>query len=128
MRKTARCFGALADETRLRLLMAVRGGERCVCELIELVRMAPSTVSKHLSILRDAGWVDARKEGRWVYYRLADETPFPIVGKTMLPLFQSLEKSTVAKADMKRLQKICREDTDTLCRHPSKPRKGKEMG
>ena len=115
MRKTARCFGALADETRLRLLMAVRGGERCVCELIELVRMAPSTVSKHLSILRDAGWVDARKEGRWVHYRLADETPFPIVGKRALRIFQSLEKTPVVKADAKRLKKICTEDVEKIC-------------
>ena len=125
MRRVVKCFGALSDETRLRLLMAVRNGERCVCELIELVQLAPSTVSKHLSLLRDAGWVDARKEGRWVYYRLAGETPFPIVGKNTLPIFQSLEKSPVIKADAKRLKKICSGNSATFCQLIT-TRKGKK--
>ncbi len=115
MRHTVKVFGALSDETRLRLMMAARGGERCVCELIDLVQLAPSTVSKHLSLLRDAGWVDARKEGRWVYYRLADKTPFPIIGKNTLPIFQSLEKTPVIKADAKRLKKICSGNSANLC-------------
>lgn len=124
MRRVVKCFGALSDETRLRLLMAVRNGERCVCELIELVQLAPSTVSKHLSLLRDAGWVDARKEGRWVYYRLADKTPFPIVGKNTLPIFQSLEKSPIIKTDAKRLDQINNGNVEHLCR-PRTTRKDK---
>jgi ArsR family transcriptional regulator len=63
---------ALADETRLRAVLALGGGELCVCQLIALLRLAPSTVSKHLSILKQAGLVTARKEGRWNYYRLAE--------------------------------------------------------
>ena len=62
---------ALADSHRTRALMCLRGGELCVCRIIELLQLAPSTVSKHLDILRRAGLVESRKEGRWIYYRLA---------------------------------------------------------
>jgi ArsR family transcriptional regulator len=61
---------ALADANRLRALMALGAGELCVCQLIEMLGLAPSTVSKHLSILHQAGLVEVRKEGRWMYYRL----------------------------------------------------------
>ena len=64
---------ALADENRVRVLMALRGGEMCVCQIIEFLGLAPSTVSRHMAILRQASLVSARKDGRWTYYRLADE-------------------------------------------------------
>ena len=49
------------------------GRELCVCQIVELLGLAPSTVSKHLAILKQARLVDSRKEGRWMFYRLADE-------------------------------------------------------
>jgi len=67
---------ALSDESRVRVLMMLAGGELCVCQIIEMLGLAPSTASKHMSILRQAGLVETRKEGRWIYYRLADgKTP-----------------------------------------------------
>lgn len=65
---------ALADETRVRIIMALSRGELCVCQITDLLGLAPATVSKHLSILRNARMVSPRKEKRWVYYRLADNT------------------------------------------------------
>lgn len=65
---------ALADENRLRALLALQHGELCVCQIVELLQLAPSTVSKHMRILRTARLVEARKFGRWVYYRLPDES------------------------------------------------------
>jgi DNA-binding transcriptional ArsR family regulator len=68
---------ALADESRARLVLGLallreRGiPELCVCQMTEFLALAPSTVSKHLSILKAAGLLDARKDGRWMYYRLA---------------------------------------------------------
>lgn len=62
---------ALADESRLRLLMLLRDGELCLCQLVEVIELAPSTLSKHLSLLHAAGLVERRKEGKWHYYRLA---------------------------------------------------------
>jgi DNA-binding transcriptional ArsR family regulator len=61
---------ALADENRVRTLLALRQGELCVCQITELFGLAPSTVSKHLSILSQAGLVESRKDGRWIYYKL----------------------------------------------------------
>jgi ArsR family transcriptional regulator len=116
MKQALRVFGALSDENRMRMLYALRRGELCVCQLIELMGLSPSTVSKHLSILRDAGLLDSRKEGRWVYYRLSDQTILPMVGKTGAPIFQSLEKSPTVKADDKRLKKICGENMESLCK------------
>ena len=64
---------ALADENRVRVLLALERGELCVCQIVELMALATSTVSKHMSILKAARLVDSRKEGRWIYYRLADK-------------------------------------------------------
>jgi DNA-binding transcriptional ArsR family regulator len=61
---------AMADANRIRILMALRGGELCVCQIIVLLNLSPSTVSAHLSILRNARLIVGRKEGRWMYYRL----------------------------------------------------------
>ena len=64
---------ALAEENRLRILLALDGAELCVCQLVELLELAPSTVSKHMSVLRQARLVESRKDGRWMHYRLADD-------------------------------------------------------
>lgn len=63
---------ALSDQHRVRAFMALLRGELCACQIIELLSLAPSTVSKHMSILVTAGLVESRKDSRWVYYRLAD--------------------------------------------------------
>jgi ArsR family transcriptional regulator len=66
--RTARLFHALSDETRLRILDRLRRGERCVCELTDALDAAQSRLSFHLRILKDAGLVTDRREGRWSYY------------------------------------------------------------
>ena len=63
---------ALADENRVRALLALRSHELCVFQVTELLGLAPSTVSKHTSILKQARLVDSRKNGHWIYYLLAD--------------------------------------------------------
>lgn len=65
---------ALADENRLRIVATLREGERCVCVLQDLVGLGQSLLSHHLRVLRDAGVVVDRKEGRWVHYSLAPST------------------------------------------------------
>ena len=62
---------ALSDEARLRALMAVKDGELCLCQIVDLLQLAPSTVSKHMSLLVQAELLECRKEGRWRFYRLA---------------------------------------------------------
>ncbi len=63
-------FHALSDETRLEIVRRLSGGERCVCELTDLMDAAQSRLSFHLKTLKTAGLVADRKEGRWVYYSL----------------------------------------------------------
>ena len=71
MRDLMAVLKALADENRVRALMSLRAGELCACQIIELLGLAPSTVSKHIAILKQARLVDCHKEGRWMFYRLA---------------------------------------------------------
>src|SRR5512137_1434832 len=84
---------AVSDSHRVRALCALRGGELCVCQIIALLGLAPSTVSKHLAVLRSARLVDSRKEGRWIYYRLSKESRTPSAGKILALLFKDVENT-----------------------------------
>ena len=66
----ARCCHALSDETRLSILERLAGGEQCVCNLTGLLEAGQSRLSFHLKVLRDAGLVSARRDGRWMHYSL----------------------------------------------------------
>jgi ArsR family transcriptional regulator, arsenate/arsenite/antimonite-responsive transcriptional repressor len=66
-------FHALSDETRLEILERLRGGEKCVCELTDVLKAAQSRLSFHLKVLKDAGLIRDRPEGRWMYYALHSE-------------------------------------------------------
>jgi ArsR family transcriptional regulator len=68
---TAQLFHALSDVTRLDILDRLRGGERCVCELMDFLDAAQSRLSFHLKVLKEAGLVSDRRDGRWVYYTLS---------------------------------------------------------
>ncbi len=63
-------FRAVADPTRLRILNLLRAGERCVCELVDTLRVPQPKASRHLAYLRKAGLVSVRKQGLWAYYKL----------------------------------------------------------
>src|SRR3989442_11380416 len=68
--RTARWFHALSDRTRLEIVRLLSHGERCVCELQDVLDAAQSRLSFHLRVLKDAGLVTDRRDGRWVYYAL----------------------------------------------------------
>lgn len=72
--QAAALFHALSDETRLGVLEMLRGGERCVCELQDALGAAQSRLSFHLKVLKAAGLVTDRREGRWAYYALVPGT------------------------------------------------------
>lgn len=110
---------ALSDPTRLRLLAAViaPGGERedvCVCELTTLVDLAPSTVSKHLSILRDAGLIEGRKQGRWMYYRAATEAQ-GLAGDALRVVRDARGRDKVLVQDGARLRGIVAAAAEACC-------------
>jgi ArsR family transcriptional regulator, arsenate/arsenite/antimonite-responsive transcriptional repressor len=69
-KKAVTLFHALSDETRLALLDQLKGGERCVCELTDVMKAGQSRLSFHLKVLKDAGLLLDRREGRWMYYSI----------------------------------------------------------
>jgi ArsR family transcriptional regulator, arsenate/arsenite/antimonite-responsive transcriptional repressor len=71
--RAARLFHALSDGTRLSILERLRFGERCVCDLTDALDAAQSRLSFHLKVLKEAGLVADRREGRWMYYTLNTE-------------------------------------------------------
>lgn len=107
---------ALADATRVRTLLALRRGELCVCQITALFGLAPSTVSKHLSVLLQAGLVTQRKVGRWIYYRLPGRDAPVAVREALDWVVKALAGGTEAAADRKRLARILKCDPTELCR------------
>lgn len=90
-------FRALGDETRLRLLKRLRGGEQCVCDLTDELETRQSLLSFHLRTLKEAGLVTDRREGRWVYYALN-----PGALETMRRLLEELKPSPRALRVLRR--------------------------
>ncbi len=120
LRPTLRITKAVSDLQRLRILMMLKHGELCACQIVEVLSLAPSTVSKHLSILSDAGLVDMRKESRWAYFRLSDD-PLEVSAHTMLKwLEDAIKDDPVIRQDSKKLQAITAIDPEILCRNQRK--------
>lgn len=116
MRQVIRTTKALADENRIRIIGALKGRELCVCQLIELLCLAPSTVSKHLSILKNARLIDSRKQGRWMYYRLADDEVTPGQIKEALDwTVRSIAETNQFLSDNQRIEEILLIDPEILC-------------
>jgi ArsR family transcriptional regulator len=116
MRLTLRVTKALADIQRVRILMMIRPGELCVCQIIEVLALAPSTVSKHLSILTAAGLVDSRKAGRWMYYCVPEGSAGEFVRPVIKWLDEMLKNEHVVAQDAKKLKAVVAFDPKSLCR------------
>jgi ArsR family transcriptional regulator len=106
---------ALSDENRVRLLMALSSGELCVCQIIELLNLAPSTVSKHMSILKQARLVESNKNGKWVYYRLPDETS-AVAAEAIAWATKHLTSDAAIGKDAKSLKTILGQRPVEVCR------------
>lgn len=104
---------ALADGSRMRVVAALmRHDELCVCQLVEMLRLATATVSRHMSILQHARLVQSRKDGKWVYYRLAEPFPQPL----RIWLLESLSNAAEIQADQVLLQSALSCAPAELCR------------
>lgn len=123
--------GALSDVGRVRVLTLLKEGELCLCQIIEILGLAPSTVSKHMSILRQTGLIEQRKEGRWHFYRLAgtklggrsrangraqSTAPSPLVKQAIRWVMSNLSDEPTIKADAKRLRRIQKMNPEELTR------------
>ena len=99
-------FRALADRTRLRLLNLMAGGEICVCFFVEVLRTNQPKISRHLAYLRRAGVVAARREGKWMHYRIV-EPPDPHAARIFGEVQTWLAEDTEMQRDRARLIKVC---------------------
>lgn len=97
-------FKALADATRLRILGLLLTGEVCVCHIHESLRIPQPKASRHLAYLRKAGLVDARRQGLWMHYRMAD-LPDPLLQSITESVRHALTHLDSVRHDAGRLQK-----------------------
>jgi DNA-binding transcriptional ArsR family regulator len=115
MREMMAITKALSDENRTRVLMFLRAGELCVCQIMEMLKLAPSTVSTHLNVLHRAGLLESRKEGRWIYYRLPGGDASPRVRNVIRWLQKSLADDSRIAEDATKLKVVCRTSLGELC-------------
>jgi len=114
MDDTVKILKALSDRNRLRIVAALtRHDELVACQITEMIQVTGATASRHLSILHQAGLVEGRKDGRWIYYRFTDTPENKLI-------FQWLEKtfstSDQLEDDFKALKKIIALGREELCR------------
>lgn len=106
VRPLTKLFRALGDETRLRMVALLSHGELCVCHLEKALDLAQPNVSRQLGILKSAGVVDSRRDGTWVYYRLADQE-HETVETVLDTLTKSFGAEKTIRADHAKLRKSC---------------------
>ena len=110
---------ALSDSSRLRALCALEGQDLCVCQIVELLELAPSTVSKHMSVLHQARLVESRKDGRWVFYRLAGKDAPEDARDALEWVLKHVSGTHQAEQDAERLKEILKMDPEELCKKQS---------
>lgn len=113
MKKAAQLFKALSDETRLRILGLLLAGELCVCDLMAVMNMPQSTVSRHLAYLRNNGLVIDSRHGIWMHYRLSDGK-IGMREDLLVLLRKYLETQPEFQADRERLKKYLQRKGETL--------------
>ena len=113
MREYAKIFKALSDPNRLRIVKMLEVRPLCVCEIQAVLNLAPSTVSKHLSLLRDAGFIYDEKDNKWVNYNIDQYSSNQLV-KDLLPLLKkSIPRQDQIKADFDLVKSV---DRNKLCK------------
>ena len=110
----------LSDPNRVRTFMFLRRGELCLCQIIEMLGLAPSTVSKHMALLRQAGLVEARKDGRWHYYRLTGKNAPAAIRAAVQWVQEFLHGDQTILNDAERLNVVLKKDPKRLCDHYKK--------
>lgn len=108
MRQHLKIFKALGDRNRLRIVKMLEVKAMCVCEITAVLNLAPSTVSKHLSLLHDAGLIEDQKDGKWVNYSLPQKGWIPWVSEMLKLLRRSLEDDPEILEDRKKAKTINR--------------------
>ncbi|MCX5793889.1 MAG: metalloregulator ArsR/SmtB family transcription factor [Elusimicrobia bacterium] len=114
---------ALADATRVRILALLADRPLCVCQITEIVALSPSTISKHLSILRQARLIETEKEGRWIHCRLTEAERGHPAAVARSWVASAVAGSSRLKEDRQRLRAILRIEPEEICRRQLKRRR-----
>lgn len=114
MKNLAQMFKALSDQTRLRILALLTQGELCVCDLMAVLQLPQSTVSRHLAYLRNTGLVSDRREGIWMYYRLEDQLQI-MDAKSRKNLLQLILEQQQVENDRQELNQYLGQKDTTIC-------------
>ena len=110
MREILSIAKALSDQSRLRALLAVKDGELCVCQIIQVLNLSPATVSKHMDILERAGLVSRRRQGKWRYYKLADTSPAGAASSALSWVLDQLRRDPQLAKDARKIRQVRRQD------------------
>ena len=110
LKEVVRILKALADPTRLRIMLLLRRRELCVCELMFILEMEQSRVSHHMRTLRDAGIAEDVREGRWIIYRVPEASRGLVEDLFARALQERIEGSSEADADVRKLEVCVREN------------------
>ena len=105
---------ALSDETRVRALLSIKDGELCLCQIIEVLGLAPSTVSKHMNVLQQAGLVQRRKQGKWHYYRLPAGRIGGAAQRALAWVVSELRDKPRIKTDARKAHLVRKQDPEEL--------------
>ena len=109
MKELTNIFKALSDETRLRILKLLEGGELCVCDVVAALDMIQPQVSFHLRVLKKATLLRGRKQGKWMHYKIDDSDLFKRL--ILLSVLEKIPDNTL-EADKKRLEAFLKNKTD----------------
>ncbi len=112
LQEKIKIFKALSDANRLRILKMLQGKTLCVCEVTAILKLATSTVSSHLSMLKELGFIIEEKDGKWVNYKLNPHPSNQIVANCLSQIPFWLEGEAVVKADSDCCKSV---DRNTLC-------------
>jgi DNA-binding transcriptional ArsR family regulator len=119
MRDLELVLKAVADPTRTRILKLLEAGGLCVCQVQAVMGLAPSTISKHLATLKLAGLVEDRRSGKWIEYRLAEESRNPHARPVLRLLRAQIDRDPRVLADRRRLREVKAIPLERLCSLPA---------
>jgi len=118
LRELEAALKAAGDPTRTRILKLLEGGPLCVCQVQAVLGLAPSTVSKHLALLKNAGLVTDRRDGRWIHYTLGAAGRNPYGADVLALLRGPLDREPRIVEDRRRLRAVKAVPVETLCALP----------
>ncbi len=112
IKENTKLFKALSDSNRLRILKMLQTKSLCVCEITDIIKLATSTISKHLSILRDAGFIIEEKDGKWVNYMINPHPSDKRISSFLSTLDFWISDDNLIISDKQKIQKV---DRNKVC-------------